>query len=112
MEFFFPKSEKEILKIVKGLEEENCKHIQDLMKEQTTKVLYFVQLFIEPTLLKNFVEKELNIKSEELKEVFSFNGFTNKILKDIKKDYPDLWSEYSARVNLCERYSSVILKKI
>jgi hypothetical protein len=78
------------------------------MKQKTTKVLYFVQLFIEPTLLKDFVEKELNMKSEELKEVFSFNGFTNKVLKNIERDYSHLWSEYSARVNLCERYSLVI----
>ena len=57
------------IKIVKGLPEENCIHISQLLKENLTKVLYYVQLFIEPTLLKKIIEKELKISQEELKKV-------------------------------------------
>eukprot|EP01080_Neovahlkampfia_damariscottae_P002084 gene2084-1956_t len=89
------------LNIVKGMrDEEKCEHISDLLNDELTKVLFFIQLFTEPTLLKAVVEKELKMKSDELKI----------ILKKIQQIYPNLWNEYTTKIYLNEKYATVALK--
>eukprot|EP01080_Neovahlkampfia_damariscottae_P002454 gene2454-3164_t len=87
--------------ILKMLNSEDCDHIESLITEKETNLLYLIQIMLPPSYVRMIANNKLKIYGDDLKQ----------LLITIRKNYKNIWMEYDKKIQLLDHYSNELSKE-